>query len=67
MIDQHADMAEHFVAQCKRELDRRPARIRADFDRGGFCLVAPSGEPIGSTSTYKRTWLSLKWLAREVA
>jgi hypothetical protein len=43
-----------------------PIQIRADFDRRGFCLHV-NDEPVGATSTYKRTWLNRELAMREQA
>lgn len=60
---------EYFRAliEWEAEGERTPAQIRADFDRGGFCLVASSGEPIGKLyHQYKHAALAREWLAAEV-
>lgn len=53
------------------EGERTPAQpdiqIRADFDRGGFCLVA-NGEPNGTLYTqYKRAALDRAWVLAQLA
>lgn len=55
------------------EGERTPAqdeiKIRADFERGGFCLVA-NGEPNGTVYTkaqYKRAVIDRSWVLAELA
>lgn len=45
-----------------------PAQIRADFTRGGFFLVAASGEPIGKVySQHKHAALARQLLLAELS
>lgn len=64
----HVEQAEYFVAQAKRELQRQSAiQIRADFERGGFCLVA-NGEPNGKLYTqYKHAAIDRAWVLAQLA
>ena len=53
------------------EGERSPAqpdiKIRADFERGGFCLVA-NGEPNGTLYTqYKRAVIDRSWVLAQIA
>lgn len=69
-INQHVEQAEYFVSQCRREIarhQRKQIKIRADFDRGGFCLVA-NGEPNGTLYTqYKRAVIDREWVLAQIA
>jgi hypothetical protein len=58
-------LAEMRAVEAEGEIT--PAQIRADFDRNGFCLAAPSGEPIGKVySQYKHAALARDWLHSEL-
>lgn len=68
MTHPDADLAEYMAAQFKRDAAQHPLpAIRADFNRNGFYLEAPTGEPIGKLyHSYKHAVLARNWLATEV-
>lgn len=68
-INQYVEQAECFVSQCRREIARHQSKqiqIRADFERGGFCLVA-NGEPNGMLyRQYKRAVIDRAWVLAQL-
>lgn len=59
-------IAEQLAMEAEGEIS--PAQIRADFTRGGFYLVAASGEPIGKVyGQYKHAALARQLLLAELA